>query len=198
MRGVPHFLKRSVVARLRHAPVSARPIWYTPPAMPTDSFKWLPRSIAAYYQALPAPDLGPIPWTPLPGPLPRCRIALLTTAGLYLKGEQPSFDLDRERREPFWGDPTYRVLPVDVRQEQIGAAHLHINTEDPERDLNVVLPIDRARELVEAGELGSLAPHHYSFMGYQQDTTEWQQRYGPEVAQRMIEEQVDVALLTPA
>jgi len=166
--------------------------------MPIDSFKWLPRSIAGYYQALQTPDLGEIPWAPLRKPLEQCRFALVTTAGLFVKGEQPSFDLDRERREPFWGDPTYRVIPADVRQEQIGVAHLHINPEDIEADVNIVLPVQRFNELSASGEIESLAPSHYSFMGYQQDVTEWRDRYAPEVAQRMIEEEVDAALLTPA
>ncbi len=166
--------------------------------MPTDSFKWLPRSIAAYYQAMQVPEPEEIPWTPLRRPIEQCRFALVTTAGLYIKGEQPSFDLDRERREPFWGDPTYRAIPSDVRQEQIGVAHLHINTEDIQQDVNIVLPVHRFQELAQAGEVGSLAHHHYSLMGYQQDNREWRKRYGPEVAQRMVEEEVDVALLTPA
>ncbi len=64
--------------------------------------------------------------------------------------------------------------------------------------MNIVLPVRRFKELAEAGEVGALAPHHYSFMGYQPDTKEWRERYGAEVAQRMVEEEVDVALLTPA
>ncbi len=167
--------------------------------MPVDSFKWLPRSIAAYYQAMQVPEPEAIPWTLLRKPIDRCRFALVTTAGLYLKDEQPSFDLDRERREPFWGDPTYRVIPSDVNQEQVGVAHLHINTEDIEQDVDIVLPVHRFQELVQAGEVGALAPHHYSFMGYQQQgAPEWRERYGTEVAQRLVEEEVDAALLTPA
>ncbi len=166
--------------------------------MPIDSFKWLPRSIAGYYQAMQVPEPAEIPWTPLHKPIEQCRFALVTTAGLYLQDQQPSFDLDRERREPFWGDPTYRAIPSDVRQEQIGIAHLHINTEDIQADVNIVLPVHRFQELAEAGEIAAVAPHHYSFMGYQQDNAQWRERYGPEVAQRMIEEEVDVALLAPA
>ena len=166
--------------------------------MPVDSFKWLPRSIAAYYQSMPVPEPEPIPWTPLRKPVEQCRFALVTTAGVYIKGAQPPFDVDRERREPFWGDPTYRAIPADVRQEQIGVAHLHINPEDIERDMNVVLPLDRFRELAAAGEAGELAPHHYAFMGYQQDNREWRERYAPEVAQRMKDEEVDAVLITPA
>ena len=144
---------------------------------------------------VPAPD--GIPWSPLTKPLEQCRVALVTTAGLYVKGEQEPFDLDRERREPLWGDPTYRALPAGVRQEQIGVCHLHINTEDLLADVNITLPVHRFQELAEAGEVGSLADHHYSFMGFQMDPTAWREQYGPAVAQRMTEEQVDVALLTP-
>ena len=165
--------------------------------MPTDSFKWLPRSIAGYYQAMEVPAFDGIPWTPLARPLDQSRVALVTTAGLYIKGEQEPFDMERERREPFWGDPTYRVIPAGVRQEQIGVAHLHINTEDIERDVNVALPVQRLRELVDAGDVGSLADHQYSFMGFQMDNTEWRERYAPEVAQRMKDEDVQAALLTP-
>lgn len=167
--------------------------------MTVDSFKWLPRSIAGYYQAMQVDRPEHIPWTPLRKPVQECRFALVTSAGLYLKEEHEPFDAERERREPFWGDPTYRVIPADVRQEQIAAEHLHLNTEDFERDVNVALPIHRFRDLVDAGEAGSLAPHHYAFMGYQaQGAPEWKERYGPEVAQRMIEEEVDAALLAPA
>lgn len=168
--------------------------------MPVDSFKWLPRSIAGYYQAMQVPEPEEILWTPLPKPVEQCRFALVTTAGLYVQGESASggpFDLDRERREPFWGDPTYRAIPADVRQEQIGVAHLHINTEDIQRDVNIVLPVHRFQELAQAGEVSAVADHHYSFMGFQMDNTEWRERYGPEVAQRMVEEEVDAALLTP-
>ena len=166
--------------------------------MPTDSFKWLPRSIAGYYQAMQVPEPEGIPWAPLRKPVEQCRFALVTTAGLYIKDAQPTFDLERERQEPFWGDPTYRVIPADVRHEQIGVAHLHINTEDILEDVNIVLPVGRFQELAQAGEVSALAPHHYSFMGYQQDNREWRERYGPEVAQRMVEEEVDAVLLTPA
>ena len=166
--------------------------------MPVDSFKWLPRSIAGYYQAMQMPDLGEIPWTPMTKPIAEARFALVTTAGVYVKHKQEPFDLEGERKNPLWGDPTYRAIPSDVQQDQVGVAHLHINTEDIEDDVNIVLPVQRFQELAEAGEVGSLASQHYSFMGYQANDDEWRNRYGSEVAQRMIEAEVDAALITPA
>ena len=165
--------------------------------MPVDSFKWLPRSIAGYYQAMQMPDLGEIPWTPMTKPIAEARFALVTSAGLYVKDQQEPFDLEGERKNPLWGDPTYRVIPSDMQQDQVGVAHLHINGEDIEQDINIVLPVRRFRELVGADEIGALASQHYSFMGYQANDDEWRERYGPEVAQRMIEREVDAALITP-
>jgi len=168
--------------------------------MAIDSYKWLPGSLANYYKALPLQKAEPMPWTPLAKPIEECCFSLVTTAGLYLKGKQPPLDLDGERQNPFWGDPTYRTIPRDVRQEEIGVAHLHINNADLEADVNIALPVHRFLELEAAGEIGSLAPTHYSFMGYQgypPNSHEWGSRYGPEMAARMKEEGVDAVLLTP-
>lgn len=171
--------------------------------MTVNDYKYLPRSIAAAYEATPVERADPIPFTPPRKPLAESRVALLTTAGIWNRDTDDSFDYDRERREPLWGDPTYRVLKPDLRQEQVGAGHLHLNNDDVLKDFNVALPLERLRELVESGEAGSLADAHYSFMGYQgggpegPDTSAWRTRYGPEVAQRMLAEGVDAVVLTP-
>src|SRR3972149_10508425 len=86
-------------------------------SMTVDSFKFLPGSIAAYYRNLPVQREEPIPFTPLAKSLSQCRFALVTTAGIYQEGKEPPFDTERERREPMWGDPTFRRIPRDVKQE---------------------------------------------------------------------------------
>lgn len=166
--------------------------------MPVDSFKYLPGSIAAYYRSLPVQREEPVPWAPLRKPLRDCRVALVTTAGIYVKGLEAPFDAEREKREPLWGDPTYRRIPRNVRQEEIGASHLHINNRDILEDVNIVLPLQRLQELEQEGAIGSLAATNYSFMGYQMDNREWRQKYGPEAAGLMEDEAVDAVLLAPA
>ncbi len=167
--------------------------------MPVDSFKWLPGFITNHYRGLTV-EKQEAPWTPLAKPIEQCRFALVTTAGLYVKGKDPPFDVERERREPMWGDPTYRVIPREVKQEEIDSTHLHVNTSDLLQDMDTALPIHRFLELEESGEIGSLAPSNYSFMGYlgsDGGAASWRDQYGPEVARRMKEEGVDAALLTP-
>jgi len=165
--------------------------------MTVDSYKWLPPSLKGFFANMQIETPAEIPWAPLAKPLSEARIALVTTAGINVRGIEPPFDYEREQTNPGWGDPTYRVLPRDLRQEQVQSGHLHINNDDIDADFNVAFPISRMLELEAAGVIGSLAPTNYSFMGYQPDTTEWRERYAPEVAQRMKDERVDGVLLTP-
>lgn len=165
-----------------------------------DSFKFLPYSIAAYYKMTPREPEYPIPWTPLAKPLAESTFALVTSGGLYLKGEQSPFDEEREKEEPTWGDPTYRVIPVETPLAKIGVSNLHVNTANIEGDPNTVLPLTHFRAMAEAGEIGSLAADAYSFMGYQgmpPNTAEWAQSYAPQVIARMKAQKVDCVLLTP-
>jgi D-proline reductase (dithiol) PrdB len=143
------------------------------------------------------PTHEPIPWAPLRKPLAEAKVALLSTAGLSMKGESP-FDMDFERKRPTRGDPSWRRLSADATSETIDANHLHIDTSYIERDLNVALPVDRLRELVASGVVGAIAESHYSIMGYQgNDTTELEQVSAPAIAASLQSESVDLVLLAP-
>jgi D-proline reductase (dithiol) PrdB len=138
-----------------------------------------------------------VPWTPLSKPLSGCRVALVTSAGVALKADPP-FDQDGERRNPWWGDPSYRLIPRQTRTEDVRLFHLHIDTSFGERDLNTVLPLERLAELEAVGEIGAVAPTHYSFMGYLLKPEEFLRESVPAMIERMHAEGVDVALLAPA
>lgn len=166
--------------------------------MPVDSYKYLPRSMKLMYEGTPPTD-EPFAWAPLPRPLNKCTVALMTSAGIYLKDSQQGFDEEREWANPEWGDPTYRVIPSDVRQEQIACSHLHISHDDLLEDVDVVLPLRAFKQLASEGSIGALADEHYSFMGYQdRRLLDWRNTQGPELAARLKERKVDVLLLAPA
>lgn len=169
--------------------------------MPVDSFKYLPRAIAAFYQMTELQPELPIPWTPLPHALAECKFSLVTSGGLYQRGVEPPFDLEREKQEPTWGDPTYRRLPADIQQEEVGASHLHLNLRDVLEDFNILLPIRHFQALAKEGRIGGLARHVYSFMGYQgfpPDTHAWQETYGPQLAEELKTDGISCVLLVPA
>src|SRR5207248_469090 len=99
-------------------------------------------------------------WAPFEVRLADASIALLTSAGLSIEGEQPAFDVERERLEPTWGDPTYRVIP-HLCPEPLAMNHLHVNSADVLADRNVALPMDVLEQLVGDGRVGAAAPNHF-------------------------------------
>ena len=164
-----------------------------------DGFRFMPPGLAAWVQGFipDEPFNGTIPWTPLPRPLGQATVALITSAGISCKSDPP-FDMQRERREPTWGDPTFRCIPRDATAADVDVNHLHINTDYIRKDLNVMLPLKRLAEFEAEGVIGRLAPTAYSFYGFQ-----WQnQRFLDESIRPMVpllkEEQVEAVLLTPA
>jgi D-proline reductase (dithiol) PrdB len=137
-----------------------------------------------------------IPWTPLGKPLAEATVAFVSSAGVARLGDAP-FDQDHERRDPWWGDPSFRFIPRGTRTEDARLYHLHIDTSFGERDLNCVLPLDRLEELEHSGEIGRSAPTHYSFMGYLLRPQEFLATSVPQMIARMQSEHVDVVLLAP-
>lgn len=169
--------------------------------MEVDSFRYLSPLIKRYYQLSLVKRKLPIPFTPLRKPLRQCRFGLVTSGGLYHRGHDRPFDEERERREPSWGDPSFRVLPSDVGPAEVGCSHLHINARGVLADVNVLLPVQRFGELVAERRIGGLASRAYSFMGYQgfpSDLSGWRGTYGPAVRDALLAEQVDCVLLSTA
>ncbi len=169
--------------------------------MEVDSFRFLSPLITRYYKLSQVNKEMPIPWTPLRRPISQSRFGLATSGGLYHQGLEAPFDLERERRQPPWGDPSFRTLPTDMDPADVGVSHFHINASDVLDDMNILLPVQRFEELAAQGCIGSLAPHAYSFMGYQgfpADLSGWKEVSGPKVAEKLNAEGVDCVLLTTA
>jgi D-proline reductase (dithiol) PrdB len=167
--------------------------------MRVDSFRFLPRSFRPLYEdpARLAGEDQPV-WAPATKRLAETRVALLTSAGLYVEGEQPSFDLERERREPTWGDPGWRALPRAVPAGALGMAHLHLNHADILADRNVAFPLDVLDELAAGGLVGGATPEHVSVMGYQEhELTGWRESTAPAIVELLREQGADAVVLAP-
>lgn len=137
-----------------------------------------------------------IPWTPLAGPLSKCTVSLISSAAIALTTDRP-FDPEIERRDPWFADPSYRVLPRTVRTCDVQIGHLHINPAFAEQDLNTVLPAERLDKLAELGEIGAVAPSHYSYMGYTLRPERLLRESVPGIVRQLREEHVDVVVLIP-
>jgi D-proline reductase (dithiol) PrdB len=137
-----------------------------------------------------------IPWTLLAKPLGDCRVALFSSAGIA-RHDQPPFDQDLERRDPWWSDQSWRPIPLGTSEADVGIYHLHIDPRFGHQDLDCVLPLRRLQELCADGIVGEVAATHYSFMGYILQPTQLLSATAPAIAAQMADEAVDVAVLVP-
>jgi D-proline reductase (dithiol) PrdB len=166
--------------------------------MSIDSYRFLDfasRQVMKAWTARERP--GVVPFTPLVKPLAECVVALVSTAGIARHDDRP-FDQEGERRNPWWGDPSFREIPLGTTERDVRLYHLHIDPRFGEADLDVVLPMRRLSELVQQRVVGRSASRHYSIMGYILDPDVLVRETAPAIAARMHDDGVDVAALVPA
>ncbi len=127
-------------------------------------------------------------WQPLRKPLSECRLGLIASGGLYVKG-QVAFH--------FQDDLSFRAIPTDVKTTDLRTAHFAYDQTDARKDANVVFPIDTLRRLVKEGVIGGLAEHAYTFMGGIYSSRRVRDELAPQLTERLLADKVDVALLVP-
>jgi D-proline reductase (dithiol) PrdB len=141
-------------------------------------------------QMRPVPINTDTPWTAPAKPVSESRLAVVTTAGLHLRTDRQFAKYDQ----------TLRVIPSDVAEGDLLQSQSSIGFDRSlrMRDINVVLPIDRLRELVEHGEIGSLAANFYSLVGAQENSEATAEHIGGELVQRLKDDGTELVLITPA
>jgi len=137
--------------------------------------------------------IDPVPCTSLRRPLGDCRVAIVSSAGLVVPGDEP-FD-DRVRG----GDWSFRVIPADA---EVAALEEHHRSDSfshagIEADRNLGLPLDRLHELAAEGAIGDVAPRHVSLMGSITAPGRLLRDTLPAVADVLAADAVDVALMVP-
>ena len=133
-----------------------------------------------------------VPFTSLTKPLSECRVGLVSTSDIAIAA--PGGGRDKSH-EALVGN--VYSLPSDTnpdlffsRQEHFDQVATHLD------DTNSYFPITRMHELAEQGRIGSVADRaHGVYTAYShRKTTEVD---APEVVERLRQDGVDVAILTP-
>jgi D-proline reductase (dithiol) PrdB len=145
------------------------------------------------------------PFTPLPKPVSDSRLALLTSSGHFVEGDDPEplgvKNMTQEEAAARIGEflkiaPQLSSIPLDTPRERLRVRHGGYDIRGSQADPNVSLPIERLRELVKEGVIGALAPQAYSFVGATAQTPLLKES-GPQWVEMLRQQQVDAALLVP-
>ncbi len=141
-----------------------------------------------YAASMPLPEFEKTSFVK-PPPLSKAKVAIVTTAALH-RESAPGFQIGDS-------DYHYETLASDVRDLKLGHHSVNFDRGGFAADLNVVYPIDRLQELAAEGVIGAVAEHHYTFAGNQSETvSEIRLDSGPHCAKKMLEENVDIVLIT--
>lgn len=116
----------------------------------------LPAGAQKHLGGLECPSFTTRPWV-RGGPLASRRIALVSSAGLIVRGDKPVMA----------NDVRYRTIPHATPAGDILMSHVSVNYDRTgfQRDINVAFPRDRLAELAADGIIGSVAENHYATMG---------------------------------
>ena len=146
-----------------------------------------------FLKAYPWRRIDPVPWAPLKKPLKESRVALISSAGLVAPGQEPFDDSIRG------GDFSFREIPADTDVFSLRDTHRSdlYDHAGLRQDPNLAFPLDRLRELVESGRIGSLNRRHLSFMGSITAPGRLIKKTAPPAARKLAEDGVDIALLAP-
>lgn len=131
----------------------------------------------------------PPPFTPLAKPLSDCRVGLVASGGLYQLG-QTAFH--------FKDDLSFRAIDVNVAPEHLRVTHFAYDTEDARTDPNVVFPYQTLSDMARLGRIGELARHAYTFMGGIYSARKVRDLLAPAIADQLVRDEVDVAIMVPA
>lgn len=120
-------------------------------------------------------------------PLSERKIAILSSAALYPRGGDPILHNS--------GD--YLEIPTSLPNSEILMSHVSINFDRSgwQRDINVVYPIDRMRELVNEGVVGELADVSFTVLGATEPMKMLESVES--IAARVKRDQIDSVLLSP-
>lgn len=145
------------------------------------------------------------PFTPLVRPLSESRVALITSSGHFVEGDDPQpfgvpamTQAEAEARitEFLRAEPTLSRIPVDVAPERLRARHGGYPIASVLADHQVALPLGHLRAAAQHGLIGELAPDAYSFVGAASQL-KLREKVAPAWAEMLHAAEVDVVLLVP-
>jgi len=149
------------------------------------------RDWATAFKAYPWVKLPKPPLARLNKPLTAARIGLISSGGIATTA-QPPFDA-----ENLFGDASFRSIAGSEPLASWRVYHSHYDTTPVQTDYNTVFPLDVLRQLAAEGYIGSVAPEHYTFMGYQPDPRPFFAQSAPKIRDAWLTQHVDAALLVP-
>lgn len=145
------------------------------------------------------------PFTPLRQPLAETRLALMSSSGHFVEGDDPrplgldamtQAEAEARISDFIKEEPQLSEIPIDTPREKLRVRHGGYDISGALKDPNVNFPIERVRELRDEGLLPLLHPTAFSFVGACSQMR-LQKETAPRWARRFKENRIEALLLVP-
>jgi D-proline reductase (dithiol) PrdB len=153
-----------------------------------------PRLLDKWIQKSEFIEFNDSPWTQLEREVNQCRVTLIASGGVHLKSQTPFNMTDPA------GDPTFREIPANISPSDLTITHNYYDHSDADKDINIILPLERIQDLKQSDDIGDVNHRHFSFMGHimHHHIDTLMKDTAPNVAAQLKSDKVDIAILTPA
>jgi D-proline reductase (dithiol) PrdB len=148
------------------------------------------------------PDFPDAPFAPLRKPLREATVALFSSGAIYLDDQDPYYPAEltyeqavRDVRKATERFPSLRIIPAETPEERLRVGHVAYDIRAAQKDINVIFPLTRFRELAQEGVIGALAQRNYSYHGLT-NIPRLVQESAPRWAHMLKDDGVDAAFLT--
>ena len=121
-------------------------------------------------------------------PVSESKLGLIGSGGIYAAGQIAFHHKD---------DLSYREIDTNLPTESLRATHFAYDLTDARKDPNVVFPLRALKQCVEGSLLGALSSRAYAFMGGIYSARKVRDVLAPALADRLVKDEVDIALLVP-
>ena len=149
------------------------------------------------------PDFPDTPFAEMRKPLREATVALFSSGAIYLDDQDPYYPAEltyeqavRDVRKATERFPSLRVIPAETLEERLRVGHVAYDIRAAQKDINVIFPLTRFRELAQEGVIGALAKRNYSYHGLT-NIPRLMQESAPQWAQMLKDDGVDAVFLTP-
>jgi D-proline reductase (dithiol) PrdB len=138
--------------------------------------------------------IDPVPWAEPKAPASSLRVGLVVTACEKLPDQEHFTGMDTG------GDPTFRIFSADgsvsdlvndYAEQAFDHAGLHA-------DPNLLVPLDRMREMARAGTIGEFSPRVVSMCGHIPKPRRLIDETAPQIANLFAEDGAGAVVLVPA
>ncbi len=128
-----------------------------------------------------------VPYTPVTAKLAEMTVALVSSTGAYVEGQEPFGDDT---------DNSYRIIPPETAAADLRFKHGHYDETEARLDANTVFPLQLLQDLEREQFIRRVSNKNIGFRGFSTNLKLMYEQVAPAIAHEIERSQAEAVLLT--